>query len=76
MESEILSDAAEAFAQGEGAGFVKRNARTAELPVIGQKVSWIDESQGSTLDVWMRCRSLVYDFNNNEVVMEGEGGIT
>jgi len=48
---------------------------TVDPPLIGQRVEWIDDSHHISLDVWMRCRSLIYDFDKSEVVMEGEGEV-
>lgn len=46
------------------------------LPVSGKKISFTDESQGVDTDMWIRARSLRYDFDKDEIRIEGEGVIS
>lgn len=45
------------------------------LPTPGEKISWTDASLHISTDVTINCRSIHYDFNNEEVIIEGEGTI-
>lgn len=46
------------------------------LPVPGEKISWTDTMLGQSTDMYIRARSIAYDFNNEEVTIEGEGALT
>lgn len=46
------------------------------LPVPGEKISWTDASFYADIDLWIRARSISYDFDNEEIVIEGEGGVS
>jgi hypothetical protein len=43
---------------------------------IGQKISFVDESKYKPLNVWFRIRSITWNFNSDEMVLQGEGEIT
>ena len=43
------------------------------LPAPGEKITLTDEATVRDLGVTFRCRSIVYDFNADEFVVEGEG---
>ena len=49
---------------------------TATVPKFGERLSWTDASQGQPVDVWMRTRALTWDFDQEQLVIEGEGGIS
>lgn len=49
---------------------------TANSPKPGEKLSWVDTALPMDLSVWMRVRSLVWDFDNEQLVIEGEGDIS
>ncbi len=49
---------------------------TADIPKFGERLYWTDESLGQPLQAWMRVRSLSYDFDNEQLVIEGEGGLS
>lgn len=42
----------------------------------GTKISWEDTSLGQDTDMWIRARTIIYDFTNEEIIVEGEGGIS
>lgn len=46
------------------------------LPVPGRKISWTDTALGDDTDVYIRCRSIRYDFDNETVQITGEGAIS
>jgi len=46
------------------------------LPVPGEAITLEDTSLAEDTDVVIRCRKITYDFNNDEVVVEGEGTLT
>ena len=46
------------------------------LPDPGEKISWTDSSLGQDTDAYIRCRTLRYDFQSEEVVVEGEGALS
>ena len=46
------------------------------FPTPGKKVSWTDTSLGEDTDVYIRARTFMYDFENEEVIIEGEGVLT
>ena len=46
------------------------------LPVPGEKISWVDESFFDTLNIWIRARDITYDFDNEEITISGEGGVS
>lgn len=45
------------------------------LPMPGEKISWTDDSFYAAVSLWIRARSVTYDFDKEEVVIEGEGGV-
>lgn len=45
------------------------------LPVPGKKISWTDESLAVDTDMYIRTRSVRYDFDREEITVEGEGAI-
>ena len=46
------------------------------LPTPGKKISWTDTSLKHDLDVWIRSRTLTFDFENEVVTVEGEGELS
>lgn len=46
---------------------------SADLPSIGEKISWIDTALNKRTQAYIIARSLTYDFDNSEVVVDGEG---
>ena len=46
------------------------------IPTPGKKLSWTDTSLGQDTDAYIRARTISYDFENEEVVVEGEGVLT
>lgn len=48
----------------------------AELPIVGQKVTITDESLYQPTTAWGRVIGFVWDFNNEQCVVEGVGGIS
>ncbi len=46
------------------------------LPVPGKKISWTDTSLGQSTNIWIRARTIQYDFENERVIIEGEGNLT
>lgn len=50
-----------------------RTPMQSSLPMPGEKISWTDESFYLPVSLWIRARSITYDFDNDEVVIEGEG---
>lgn len=46
------------------------------LPVPGEKISWTDTMLGVDTDFYIRARSITYDFDNDEIIIEGEGAIS
>jgi hypothetical protein len=65
-------------------GIMERPRATVALPITtttvaikpGTRLEWVDESQGETITAWIRARSINYDFNNEIMTIEGEGGIS
>ena len=49
---------------------------TGDIPLIGEKISWTDTSLGMDTDVYIRCRAVQYNFDSEEVIIEGEGVLT
>jgi|GEM_PF-1768254 len=47
-----------------------------DIPTPGKKISWADTSLGNNTNAYIRTRTIIYDFNNEEVVIEGEGTLT
>jgi len=45
------------------------------LPMPGKKISWLDESMGQKTSAYIRARSIRYDFDNEEITIEGEGAM-
>uniref|UniRef100_A0A6M3K9C7 Tail protein n=1 Tax=viral metagenome TaxID=1070528 RepID=A0A6M3K9C7_9ZZZZ len=45
------------------------------MPTPGKKISWTDTSLNLDLAAWIRARSIIYDFQNEEVIIEGEGAL-
>jgi len=43
------------------------------LPSPGEKLSWTDTSLGQSTDIWIRARTIKYNFNDEEIIIEGEG---
>ncbi len=46
---------------------------TGDIPAIGEKISWTDTSLGEDTDVYIRCRAIQYNFDQDEIIIEGEG---
>ncbi len=46
------------------------------LPTPGKRLSWTDTSLGQDLSMWIRARTLTYDFAAEEVIIEGEGALS
>lgn len=46
------------------------------LPVPGEKITWTDESFFDDLTLWIRARDITYDFDNEEITISGEGGVS
>lgn len=46
------------------------------LPVPGKKISWTDTAQGVDTDMYIRARTIQYNFVDEEITIEGEGEIT
>ncbi len=47
-----------------------------EPPRPGERLSWVSDAMGQDLSGWMRVRALVWDFDNEQMVVEGEGSYT
>lgn len=47
-----------------------------EPPAIGQRINITDESTWKPLNVWARVRSITWDFDQEQCVIEGEGGLS
>ncbi|MFH2074369.1 MAG: hypothetical protein ABIJ57_03340 [Pseudomonadota bacterium] len=45
------------------------------VPTPGTKISWTDTSLNLDMAAWIRARSISYDFQNEEVTIEGEGAL-
>jgi len=45
------------------------------VPTPGTKISWTDTSLSLDMAAWIRARSISYDFPNEMVIIEGEGGL-
>ena len=48
---------------------------TGSLPSPGKKLSWTDTALGQSTDMWIRARTIQYNFDDEEVNIEGEGVI-
>ncbi len=46
------------------------------LPTPGKKISWTDTSLGSDLAAYIYARTLRFDFEAEEVIVEGEGALS
>ena len=46
------------------------------LPDPGEAISFTDESMVRDMSVSFRCRNVTYDFDSDEVVVEGEGALS
>lgn len=46
------------------------------LPVPGEKITWTDESFFDDVTLWIRARDITYDFDNDEIIISGEGGVS
>lgn len=46
------------------------------VPKIGQKITLTDESLYQTTSVWARVSAVVWDFDQEQCVIEGEGALT
>ena len=46
------------------------------IPSPGEQITTIDESQGSILTAIFNARALTFDFDNEEIIIEGEGALT
>ena len=49
---------------------------TATLPAPGEKISWTDTSLSVSTDMWIRARIIQYDFDNDQIIVEGEGAVS
>ena len=47
-----------------------------DLPSPGEKISWTDTSQVVSTDMWIRARIIQYDFDNDQIIIEGEGAVS
>lgn len=45
------------------------------VPTPGQKISWPDTALGADTDIWIRVRGITYDYDNEEIILEGEGAL-
>jgi hypothetical protein len=48
----------------------------AGLPAPGEKISWTDDSFYLPVNLWVRARDITYDFDQEEIIISGEGGIS
>jgi len=46
------------------------------IPTPGKKLSWTDTAQGQDTDMYIMARSIQYDFDNEEAIIDGEGAIS
>ena len=46
------------------------------IPNIGQKITLTDDSMEESIDIEMWARAIIYDFDNYEMIVEGDGTIT
>lgn len=46
------------------------------IPTPGAKLTWTDESQGQDTDMSIMARSISYDFDKEEAIIDGEGAIS
>jgi hypothetical protein len=46
------------------------------LPLPGERISWTDTSLASDLDAYIRGRTIQYNFDKEEIRIEGEGVLT
>lgn len=49
---------------------------TGSLPAPGEKISWTDTAQRVSTEMWIRARVIQYDFDNDQIIIEGEGAVT
>ena len=49
---------------------------TVNVPKFGERLSWVDASRGQDITAWIRVRAISFDFDNDQIVVEGEGGIS
>jgi hypothetical protein len=49
---------------------------TATLPDPGKKIEFTDSQMVVDVSSWLRARNLTYDFENEEIIIRGEGEIT
>lgn len=49
---------------------------TGTLPVPGEKISWTDTSLGEDTSAYIRARTIQYDLDKEEVMIDGEGAIS
>jgi len=47
-----------------------------DLPVPGEKISWSDTAMHIDTDMFIKARTIHYNFDNEEIVIEGEGTLT
>lgn len=47
-----------------------------DYPVIGEKLSWTDESFDQDIDMFIRAHGIIYDFDRYEFTVEGRGSIS
>jgi len=52
---------------------IKAPLEQANIPNIGQKITLTDESLQEPVNITMHARAIIYDFDNYEMVIEGEG---
>jgi len=49
---------------------------TANPPKLGERITWVSHAMAHSLSAWIRVRSLTYDFDNDQLVVSGEGEIS
>ena len=47
-----------------------------DVPVPGEKISWTDEQLAADTEMYIRARSITYDFDRRLIHIEGEGSMT
>jgi len=60
----------------ESPGAVLKMPITANPPKFGERITWTSEAMAHELTSWIRVRSLTYDFDNDQIVVAGEGGLS
>ena len=60
----------------EAPGAVLKMPITANPPKFGERITWTSEAMVHPLTSWIRVRSLTYDFDNEQIVVAGEGGLS